>query len=316
MLELYKIPNFVLLRAFMDKGIEAFLSYMSVERGASINTIAAYRNDLCQLVEFLEGHGFVDSGGRWGCLGVQDLSTYMIYLHERGYSDTTRARKIASVRSFFGFLLEEGFVSKDPTEKFNFPRVGRSLPEVLTEEEVTILLSSSVGDAPGSIRDRAMLELLYATGMRVTEMVSLDLGDVDFYQRFVRCFGKGSKERLIPIHTQASESVKFYIKFARPKLLNRLSGKAIFLSSRGNRLTRQGFWLLLRALAIRAGVGRKITPHILRHSFATHLLHRGAPLRNVQELLGHSSITTTQVYTHLTSQHVRSEYEKAHPRAQ
>ena len=299
----------------MNKSVEAFLNYMTVERGVSPNTVAAYRNDLCQLVEFLEDRDSGDNGGGWDGLDPQDLASYVLQLHERGYSDTTRARKVASARSLFAFLTEEGIVSKDPTENLSFPRVGRSLPEALTEEEAEALLSAPAGDAPEAIRDRAMLELLYATGMRVTELVSLDLRDIDLDQSFVRCFGKGSKERLIPIHPQAGEAVMAYMEYGRPKLAKKRSGLAAFLNRRGDRLTRQGFWLLLRRLARRAGLQRKITPHTLRHTFATHLLHGGAPLRNVQELLGHASITTTQVYTHLTSEHVRSEYGKAHPRA-
>ena len=299
----------------MNKSVEAFLNYMTVERGVSPNTVAAYRNDLCQLVEFLEDRDSGDNGDGWDGLDPQDLASYVLHLHERGYSDTTRARKVASARSLFAFLTEEGIVSKDPTENLSFPRVGRSLPEGLTEEEAEALLSAPAGDAPEAIRDRAMLELLYATGMRVTELVSLDLRDIDLDQSFVRCFGKGSKERLIPIHPQAGEAVMAYMEHGRPKLAKKRSGLAAFLNRRGERLTRQGFWLLLRRLARRAGLQRKITPHTLRHTFATHLLHGGAPLRNVQELLGHASITTTQVYTHLTSEHVRSEYGKAHPRA-
>ena len=185
----------------------------------------------------------------------------------------------------------------------------------LSVEEVEALLRTPDGDAPNALRDRAMLELLYATGMRVSELVGMDLEDMDLEQEFVRCYGKGSKERLVPIHARAADTVKAYLVGGRPKLSDRLSGRAVFLNQRGERLTRQGFWLILRGLTQKAEIQRKVSPHTLRHSFATHLLRGGAPLRHVQELLGHASITTTQAYTHLTSEHVREEYESAHPRA-
>ena len=296
--------------------VDSFLSYMAVERGISANTIAAYRNDLHQLVRYLEERSLLKDGGRaWGAVNGRVLAEYVLWLHERGYSDTTRARKVASAKSLFGFLVEEGFMAQDPSEGLSSPRVGRYLPEVLTTDEVERLLAAPAGGGPDASRDRAMLELLYASGMRVGEMVSLNLDDVDMEQGFVRCFGKGRKERRVPLHLQALDVLQEYLERGRPALANKGSGAATFLNRRGDRITRQGFWLILKQHAKRAGINGKITPHTLRHSFATHLLRGGAPLRHVQELLGHASITTTQVYTHLTSTHVRSEYEKAHPRA-
>ena len=300
----------------MNESVERFLNYMTVERGVSPNTVAAYRNDLSQLVEYLAARDHGANGNvPWGEVDTQVVMAYVLALHDRGYSDTTRARKVASARSFFGFLLEEDVIASDPTENLSVPRTGRSLPETLSVEEVEALLRAPDGDAPDALRDRAMLELLYATGMRVGELVSMDLDDMDLEQEFVRCFGKGSKERLVPIHAQAVDTVTAYLVEGRPRLASRLSGQAAFLNQRGDRLSRQGFWLILRGLTRRAGIQRKVSPHTLRHSFATHLLRGGAPLRHVQELLGHASITTTQVYTHLTSEHVREEYENAHPRA-
>ena len=297
----------------MDRDIERFLNYMAVERGVSPNTLAAYRNDLDQLVEFLRSQKSVEED--WKTVAPGDMTAYVLELHDRGYSDTTRARKLASTRSLFSFLLEEGVVSTDPTENLSSPRVGRSLPDPLTIEETEALLAAPRGETPEVARDRAMLELLYASGTRVSELVGLDIEDVDLEQGFVRCFGKGSKERLVPLHPQAVDILKSYLAEARPRMANKGSGRAAFLNHRGNRLTRQGFWLILKQLAQKAGIERRITPHTIRHSFATHLLRGGAALRHVQELLGHASITTTQVYTHLTSEHVRSEYESAHPRA-
>ncbi len=297
----------------MNEVVESFLHYMTVERGASPNTLAAYRNDLEQLTEFLQSpNGHVV----WEDVSEQTVSEYVLYLHGLGYSETTKARKIASTKSLFGFLVAEGTLEGNPTSNVSAPRVGRSLPKALAVEEVDRLLA-----APGQVhtpeasRDQAMLELLYASGMRVSELISLDLEDISLDTGAVRCFGKGGKERVVPIHNQAIESVRFYIEEVRPGLLGSKSGSALFLNRRGNRLTRQGFWLILKGYCRKVGLDDKITPHTLRHSFATHLLHGGAPLRHVQELLGHASINTTQVYTHLTSEHVRSEYDHAHPRA-
>jgi integrase/recombinase XerD len=300
----------------MYDAVDGFLSHMKVERGVSPHTLSAYRNDLNQLAGFLTK----PSKGRtrrsdWGQVDERDLTAYVLMLHGNGYSDATRARKVASARSFFGFLHDEGAIPKDPTEYLGSPRLGRSLPSALSIEDMEKLLASPTGSSPEAWRDRAMLELLYACGMRVSELVSLDVDAVDLHEGFVRCFGKGAKERIIPIHPDAVEILNGYINQARPRLASAKSGKALFLNHRGERLTRQGFWLLLKAHAKRAGIAAKVSPHTLRHSFATHLLRGGAPLRHVQELLGHASITTTQVYTHLTSEHVRSEYDKAHPRA-
>ena len=298
----------------MDLYVDRFLDYMAAERGVAANTISAYRNDLTQLAEFLERQS-PDSPNIWRSAGPQTITAYIIHLHDREYSGTTRARKVASARSMFGFLVEEDVISEDPTQNVRSPRVGLSLPKALSVEDVETLLAAADGDTAEAVRDRAMLELLYATGMRVSELTSLDLAHVDLAQGFVRCFGKSAKERLVPIHPEAVGVLETYLEQGRPRLTSKSTGQALFLNRRGARLTRQGFWLILRQVAQRAGITTKITPHMLRHSFATHLLRGGAPLRHVQELLGHASITTTQVYTHLTSEHVRAEYEKSHPRA-
>ena len=300
----------------MQSHVDGFLNYMTVERGISPNTLAAYRSDLTQLVEYLEANYFNGNGSGWDLVDEDMMSQYLLHLHALEYSDTTRARKVASSKSLFGFLLDEGIVSRDPTENISSPRIGRSLPDTLSAEEIESLLSSTAeNNTTDSVRDHAMFELLYASGLRVTELVSLNLGDVDLEQGSVRCLGKGGKERIIPVHQSAISVLRRYIAESRPSLIKEASEKSLFLNRRGQRLSRQGFWLILKASAKRAGIAKKITPHTLRHSFATHLLQGGAPLRHVQELLGHSSITTTQVYTHLTSEHVRTEYDKSHPRA-
>lgn len=294
--------------------VDRFLDYMSVERGVSPNTLSAYRNDLARLVEFLQDD---DIGAcAWHNVDEQMMTQYLLKLHELGYSDTTRARKVASARSLFGFLLDEGVITHDPAENISSPRLGRSLPDTLSVEEVEALLNAPAEDGkPEGVRDGAMLELLYASGLRVTELVSLTLDDLDMEQGTVRCIGKGNKERVIPVHPGAVAALSHYIQDARPFFAKQPAKRGLFLNRQGNSLTRQGFWLIIKKHAKRAGISKKISPHMLRHSFATHLLWGGAPLRHVQELLGHTSITTTQVYTHLTSEHVRTEYEKSHPRA-
>lgn len=299
----------------MDLEIERFLSYMAVERGVSRNTLSAYRSDARQFHHFLVESAGEDAVIDWRSVGAGDVADYLLHLRGKEYSDTTLARKVASTRSFFGFLFHEGVIDEDPTDNMSAPKVGRSLPKALSVEEVDALLDAQDDPSPEAMRDRAMLEVLYASGVRVSELVSLDTDDVDLEQGYVRCFGKGSKERLVPIHPGAVEALGAYIEHGRPQLYSKRSDQALFLNRRGARLTRQGFWTILKGAAARAGITTSISPHTLRHSFATHLLRGGAPLRHVQELLGHSSITTTQVYTHLTSEHVRAEYQKSHPRA-
>ena len=300
----------------MKQAVEQFLNYTTVERGLSPNTIAAYRNDLTQFVDFLQGRdSSLQGNGSWKRIGTDALTAFVLDLHERGYSDKTKTRKVASTKALFGFLLEEGVIDKNPMEDFASPGVGESLPETLSVEEVEALLSVEEEATPMSLRDRAIIEIMYATGVRVSELVSLDIDDVDLDENFVRCMGKGSKERIIPVHDEAVEAVRVYLQDGRESLAGPAAGRALFASRKGGRLTRQALWLILKSRAQAAGIERKITPHTLRHSFATHLLIGGAQLRHVQELLGHASITTTQVYTHLTSEHVRAQYESSHPRA-
>ena len=300
----------------MKQAVEQFLNYTTVERGLSPNTIAAYRNDLTQFVDFLQGRdSSLQGNGSWKRIGTDALTAFVLDLHERGYSDKTKTRKVASTKALFGFLLEEGVIDKNPMEDFASPGVGESLPETLSVEEVEALLSVEEAATPMSIRDHAIIEIMYATGVRVSELVSLDIDDVDLDENFVRCMGKGSKERIIPVHDEAVEAVRVYLQDGRESLAGPAAGRALFVSRKGGRLTRQALWLILKSRAQAAGIERKITPHTLRHSFATHLLIGGAQLRHVQELLGHASITTTQVYTHLTSEHVRAQYESSHPRA-
>ncbi len=302
----------------MKEDIGRFLTYLSVEKGFSDNTLAAYRNDLNDLANFAEGESAKHSSiPSWADFTRQGMLSYLLNLKERNYADTTLARKVASAKSFFKFMVAEGKLKDSPTENVRSPNVGRQLPKPISHAEAMKLLEqpSRLAATPEAKRDSAMLALLYASGMRVSELMSLNLGDVDTEGDFVRCFGKGHKERLIPIARRASLTLKEYLKEARPKLIRSNAEKAMFLNRRGERLTRQGFWQILKGYARAAELKAGITPHTLRHSFATHMLSGGADLRSVQELLGHANISTTQVYTHLTSEHVRRTYERAHPRA-
>ena len=306
----------------MKETVEAFLDYLTSERGLSINTVSAYGNDLHQLTDLLAETGQLPPGNRgWESVDKPVLTQYALTLQERGYSATTRARKLASLKAFFNFLLEEGVVSQDPTESLASPRIGRSLPKPLSEEEMGLLLQeASRGTSLEARRDTAMIELVYATGMRVSELVFLSIGDLNLKEMYVRCRGKGSKERLINLHDQAVHALDTYLRDVRPQLLSQRKKDgaredALFLNRRGERLTRQGIWLILKGCGRRASIKTPITPHTLRHSFATHMLKGGAPLRYLQELLGHASVSTTQVYTHLAQEQVQSEYDKAHPRS-
>ena len=301
----------------MREDIKSFLNYLTVEKGFSENTRAAYQNDLTQLADFVEEEAA--RGGvmpSWANFSRQGMLSYLLNLKERGYAPTTAARKVAAAKSFFNFLLAEGIIKNNPTENISSPRVGKPLPDAISISQVRQLLDQpSKMTTPEARRDGAMLELLYASGMRVSELVSLNLGDVDTEGGYVRCFGKGNKERLIPIHPQAVQAVKKYITETRPQLLRSDAELALFLNRSGDRLTRQGLWQKLKDYAKSAGLGKAVTPHTLRHSFATHMLSGGADLRSVQELLGHANISTTQIYTHLTSEHLRRTYDRAHPRA-
>jgi integrase/recombinase XerD len=301
----------------VKEAVDSFLDYLAVEKGFSANTIAAYRNDLHQLASFVEAEaakrGTIPP---WAAFDRQAMMSYLVDLKGRGYAATTVARKVAAVKSFFGFMVAEGTIKENPTEGVASSKVGKSLPKPISISQVHKLLEQPTkSTTPEAKRDKAMLEMLYATGMRVSELVALDLEDLDTEGGYVRCFGKGHKERLIPVHARAVGAVREYINDVRPRLVRGSEEKAVFLNRRGERLTRQGLWQILKGYAKAAELGTEITPHTLRHSFATHMLGGGADLRSVQELLGHANISTTQVYTHLTTEHIRRAYQKSHPRA-
>lgn len=300
----------------MDERIGQFLNFLAVEKNASHNTIAAYRNDLGQFQVFLQESGLGDG---MGDLTQDQVVKYVEHLRDgQKYKDATVARKVAAVKSFYGFLAAEGLIDADPTEQLKSPQVGKTLPRALTVAEVDELLEQPARrNTPEARRDKAMLELLYATGLRVTELISLDVNDIALESDpvTVRCVGKGERERILPLHQRPVDELRQYIFHVRPKLVRNRRETALFVNRRGERLTRQGFWLILKNYAREAKLDKAITPHTLRHTYATHMLSGGMPLRNVQDALGHASISTTQIYTHLTDDQKRREYDKAHPRA-
>ena len=294
--------------------IDTFVNHLAVERGLSANTLAAYRNDLSALAKFQCPKN--KPAISWGSVKERDIRNFLDDLDKRGYSLATKSRKIASAKSFFNFLKSEGIIHNNLMDEVRQPRSGQVLPKALSIEEVDLLLNfKSEKQSTEDLRDGVMVELMYAAGLRVSELVGLNVRDVDLDVGSVRTIGKGYKERIIPLYETAVESISEYVTIIRPIHSQSQKQEALFLNRRGSRLTRQAVWLRLRKLAIKVGISSKITPHMLRNSFATHLLHGGASLRHVQELLGHSNIATTQIYTHLTDKHIRNEYAKAHPRA-
>ncbi len=304
----------------MKETVNSFLQHLVVERGFSQNTLDAYSNDLNQFREFAAECLKVpeDDAEAWRLVDLDLLNSYISELRDnRGYRDSTTARKVAAVRSFFGYLSANELISEDPTENLGSPRVGRTAPKFISEDEVKLLLSAaSDTGTPEGRRDASILELLYATGVRVSELVALNVQDIDFEEGYIRAWGKGSKERIVYLYPEALRNLRDYIGGARSDLVSNKKGEtALYINNRGERLTRQWVWNVLKSAAKKSGVDSDITPHTLRHSFATHLLQNGASLRHVQELLGHSNISTTQVYTHLTDSHVRKEYQRSHPRA-
>ena len=305
-----------------DQALDAFLSHLRAERGLSPNTVSAYRGDLDQLAGFM--HDGPNGGGNWSRVSPGDLDDYAAWLRKQAYAESSVGRKLAAVRSFFRFLVEDAVVETTPAEHLRPRRVGRPLPDILSEDEVVVLLEAAGAVAgPEGARDRAMIELTYAAGLRVSEVVGpqgLDLAGLSLDGAWVRVLGKGDKERLVPLYPGIVERLRAYIRDARPALAarakrGRRGTAALFPNARGRPMTRQGYWGVLRRCAVRAGITTHLSPHTLRHSFATHLLRGGAPLRHVQELLGHASISTTQIYTHLSDTQVREAYAGAHPRA-
>ena len=304
----------------LDGLLAEYETWLRVERGLAPNSLAAYRRDLRRYAEYLRRRGvtrdvaLVDESIVSGW--VEELQQARTDDGQRRYKESSIARALAAVRSFHRFCVEEGLLDADPSGDVGAPRVPQGIPKALTEAEVDALLGAVPGDGPRPQRDRAILEVLYAGGLRISELVGLDLGDVDLYDGLVHVMGKGSKERVVPLGRSAREAVGDYLTTGRPELAGaRTRESALFLNARGGRLTRQGAWLIVRAAGDRAGLQGRLFPHVLRHSCATHMLDHGADIRVVQELLGHASLSTTQVYTKVSPERLRAVYDAAHPRA-
>jgi tyrosine recombinase XerC len=294
----------------MNKELSEFLEYLRHERNASAHTIAGYERDLKQLRDYL-----AEAGVRWNRAGNVVLRGFLATLHEKKRAKSTVGRKLAAMRSFYDFCVRRKWIAENPAKILATPRQDKRVPSFLSEEEAAALLELPSGTKPIDLRDRAILELFYATGMRVSELVGLDDGDVHFGERLVRVRGKGKKERLVPFGRKAEETLRAYLA-ARPLLQeNGAPGPAIFLNYRGERLTPRSIQRMVHAYIRKTAVSRKISPHSLRHSFASHLLGRGADLRVIQELLGHASLATTQKYTHVDLRQLLDVYKRSHPRS-
>ncbi|WP_347549773.1 site-specific tyrosine recombinase XerD [Pseudalkalibacillus hwajinpoensis] len=296
----------------MEDHVQDFLHYLIVERSLSKNTLDAYRRDLTQYLTFLKEKEALTSFGE---VHRVQIVNYLYALKDQGKASTTIARNIASIRSFHQFLLREKAVDQDPSVHIETPRTERKLPKILSTTEVEQLLEAPDYSTPFGKRDRAMLEVLYATGLRVSELVDLKLEDIHLTMGFIRTIGKGNKERIVPLGKMARDALTTYLDEGRGQLMKQNRTDMLFLNHRGERLSRQGFWKILKKLAVQARIVKPLTPHTLRHSFATHLLENGADLRAVQELLGHADISTTQIYTHVTKTRLKDIYSTYHPRA-
>lgn len=294
--------------------IAEYLGHLTVERGSSPNTIAAYRRDLDAYVAFLEARGRANPDA----VTRDDITDFVASLHASGLAPSSVERKVSAIKGFHKFLVREGITRNHPSARLPLPKVPERLPDVISIDDADRLLSQRFPDGPVGLRDRAIVETLYGCGMRVSELVGLDTLDLNLSEGLIRVFGKGSKERLVPVAGMAQHALDAYIKQGRPHLRQARSvsqaASAVFLSTRGNRISRQSVFTLVRTYGQRVGIER-LHPHTLRHSFATHLLEGGADLRALQEMLGHSDISTTQVYTHVDMRHVREEYVSTHPRA-
>lgn len=293
----------------MEKEISAFITYLHNVKNTSGNTEMSYRRDLEKVQHFLEGRGIREIKA----VTAQDLSDYVKNLEEHKFAAATVSRNIASLKAFYHYMVQEGIVEEDITDKLKAPKIEKKAPEIMSPDEVVRLLEQPSGDSPKEIRDKAMLELLYATGIRVTELITLNLSDVNMQMNFILCRDR-NKERIIPFGAAAKNAMARYLNGTREEMLENKSSEVLFANCSGQPMSRQGFWKLIKHYAKKADIQADITPHTLRHSFAAHLVENGADLRSVQEMLGHSDISTTQIYANLNHNHIREVYAKAHPR--
>ncbi|MHA6251043.1 site-specific tyrosine recombinase XerD [Oceanobacillus sp. CAU 1775] len=290
---------------------EDYLHFLKIERGLSENTLQSYKRDLVHYIEYMAKTKQITN---WNAVKRQDILNFLYTLKDNGKSTATISRHISSIRSFHQFLIRDQIVTQDASMHIEKPKKDRTLPDILSMQEVDKLLNIQT-ITPLDYRTKAMLELLYATGLRVTEMTTLKTADLHLMMGFVQCFGKGSKERIVPLGETAKTALEDYLNYGRPQLVKQQQTDTLFVNQHGRTLTRQGFWKILKKATLEAGITKNITPHTLRHSFATHLLENGADLRIVQEMLGHEDISTTQIYTHVTKSRLKDMYNTYHPRA-
>lgn len=294
----------------LDTLADQYLNYLLVEKGLSSKTLDSYGSDMAMYLSFLEENKIFDISET----DTPVILKHLISMRDAGLGARSRARHLVAIRGFYRFMVQEKILKHDPTRLIDLPKSGLKLPDVLSVEEVKLLLSTPNVKTPAGSRDAAMIELLYAAGLRVSELINLKLQDVNLEAGFVRVFGKGSKERVVPIGLFAKQRIDDYLKTARPLILKNIPSRYLFVARAGKPMTRQGFWKLIKRYALKAGFNKKITPHSLRHSFASHLLEGGADLRAVQLMLGHVDISTTQIYTHVAREHLKKMHEKFHPR--
>ncbi|GGG17069.1 tyrosine recombinase XerD [Lysinibacillus alkalisoli] len=297
------------MKVFIDL-VKDYLHFIRVERQLAANTLASYERDLTAYVQFMQKN----QKETLNDITRADIQAYLLYLRQTNKSPRTMARHISSIRSFHQFLLRERLTTQDPTVHIDLPKTTQRLPDVLSVEEVEALINAPHHNKPQGVRDTAMLELLYGTGMRITECMDLNIDQIHLTMGFVRIFGKGHKERIVPLGQSALTACERYLNEARPQLLKEPT-EALFINQRGKRLTRQGCWKLIKQHAQQAKLQKAMTPHMLRHSFATHLIENGADIRAVQEMLGHADIATTQIYTHVSKTRLSEVYKQFHPRA-
>lgn len=294
----------------MDQWLDQFLHYLIVEKGLSKNTIEAYGHGLNRFLDYLKGKGIHEILN----VGKFDVRAFLLTLKRKGLSTKTVLRNLVAIRTFFRFLVQEGILKTNPIEEIESPKIAKTLPEILTLKEVEQLLEQPNLQSPLGIRDRAMLEVLYATGMRVSELTQLPINQVNLEGGYVLIFGKGSRERIVPLGSESIRWLTFYLKTVRGRLAKGKENRFLFISRWGRAMSRQRFWKNLKEYGRRAGIRKRITPHLLRHSFASHLLEGGADLRSVQMMLGHVDISTTQIYTHVTGERLKKIHQRYHPR--
>lgn len=293
----------------MEQEIKAFITYLHNVKGTSTNTEMSYKRDLEKVQHFMVSRGI----GKTADISRQDLEDYVKYLEDNKFAAATVSRNIASLKAFYHYMVQDGIVAEDISELLKAPKIEKKVPEIMSPDEVVRLLEQPSGNSSKEIRDKAMLELLYATGIRVTELITLKLSDVNMPMNFILCRDR-NKERIIPFGTAAKSALTKYLDGTRDEMLENKSSDVLFANCSGQPMSRQGFWKLIKYYAKKADIKADITPHTLRHSFAAHLVENGADLRSVQEMLGHSDISTTQIYANLNHNHIREVYAKAHPR--